>query len=84
MQEEKTLMQTSRKRQLDFLGHIVRADTLEKLCLEGKVDGVKPRGRPRQKYLEGLALATRTNKIQLLRMANNRSGYQRLVANVRI
>ena len=84
IQEEKTLMQTIRKRQLDFLGYIVRADSLEKLCIEGKADGVKPRGRPRRKYLEGLVLATRTDNVQLLRMAKNRNEYKRLVANVRI
>ena len=67
--KKKTFMQSIRKRQLAFLGHIVRADALEKLCIEGKADGVKPRGRPRRKYLEGLALAARTNKIQLLRKA---------------
>ena len=43
--EDRRLMTTIR-RQLNFTGHIIRECGLEKLCMEGKVDRKKGRGRP--------------------------------------
>ena len=39
------------------MGHVVRKGGLEKLVLEGKMDGRRSRGRKGQNYMEGLALA---------------------------
>ena len=43
------LLKTIRKRQLQFFGHINRADGLEKQTLSGKICGAKSRGRQRIK-----------------------------------
>ena len=50
-----------RKRQLRFLGHVMREEQLESLCLMGKVEGRRGRGRPRIKFVDGLARAAGTN-----------------------
>ena len=44
-----------RKRQLEFLGHIMRKNGLEELILTGSVDGKRSRGRQREKYLTNLS-----------------------------
>ena len=37
---------------MTFLGHVIRADGLEKLSVTGRVFGSRGRGRPRKKYLD--------------------------------
>ena len=49
------LLKTIRKRQLQFfLGHLIRADGLEKQILSGKICGTKSIGRQRTKYTDRL------------------------------
>ena len=51
---KRSLLKTIRKRQPQFLGHINRADGLEKQILSGKICGTKSRGRQRTKYTDSL------------------------------
>ena len=48
------LLKTIRKRQLQFFGHINRADGLEKQIFSEKICGAKSRGRRRTKYTDSL------------------------------
>ena len=45
---KRSLLKTMRKRQLQFFGHINRADGLEKQILSGKICGTKSRGEQRK------------------------------------
>ena len=47
VQEEKTLMDTIRKRQMNWMGHVLRGNSLLKIVLEGRMEGKKTVGRPR-------------------------------------
>src|SRR5437870_11284161 len=40
--------------QLKFLGHVMRKEGLEDLILNGKIQGTRGRGRPRQTYMDSL------------------------------
>ena len=86
VKETRTLMSTNRRRQVRFVGHISREKGLEKVCLdtEGKLEGNKGRGRPQQSFMNGLTLATGMDSSTLLHKAQNRNGFRRLVANVRV
>ena len=57
VKETRTMMSTIR-RQVRFVGHISREKGLEKVCLEGKLEENKGRGRPRQSFMNALTLAT--------------------------
>ena len=65
---------TIRRRQLRFVGHVLRKGGLEKLVQEGKINGRRQRGRQRLKFLEGLAFATGCNAMDVLRRADDRAG----------
>ena len=52
---QRTLMNTIRQRQLNFLGHVMKRRGLENLLVTGKVEGRRARGRQRLKYLEWIA-----------------------------
>ena len=73
---DRELMRMIRQRQLRFLGHVMRMRQLESVCVMGKVEGRRGRGRPRVKLLETLARAVGggTTSAQLLQMTDRRSG----------
>ena len=82
--EKRMIVNEIRKRQLRFVGHIKRENGLESMCLEGKIERSKGRGRPRANFLDGLALASGRNGIQILRSAEDRLVFREMVANVRL
>jgi len=45
------LLETLHKRQLEFFGHVMRRDGLDKLVVTGNIEGTRARGRQRMKYL---------------------------------
>ena len=78
------LMKHIRERQLRFLGHVMRRGELENVCLTGRVEGTRSRGRPREKYMDGLvrAVGGGVSATQLLQMTADREEYQTMIANV--
>ena len=52
---KRKLLTSVRKRLLEFLGHVMRKESLENLTLTGHIEGKKSRGRPRIKYLNSLS-----------------------------
>lgn len=81
---ERELLASVRGRQMWFVGHIVRTQELEHLSLTGKINGSRPRGRPRQKYMDGLVRMTggRMSAAQLLQRAGNREEWRAMIADV--
>ena len=76
VKETRTMMSTIRRRQVRFVGHISREKGLEKVCLEGKLEGNKGRGRPRQSFMNGLTLATGMDSSTLLHKAHKSEWFQ--------
>ena len=76
-----------RRRQMTFLGHIMRREDIEALILSGKIEGKKTRGRPRVNYLEDMhhnaGLDGSVSKGELLQHTKDRLQWKSMVANVR-
>ena len=81
---ERELLRTIRKRQMRFLGHVMRREQLENLSLTGRISGERGRGRPRMKYLDGLrrTIGGGLRTGQMLQMTRNRDVWKSMVANV--
>ena len=83
--QERSLINTIRKRQLKFLGHICRHKGLEFLSLTGKIEGTRSRGRQRITFLDSLSsFVTGNNKdnIALLRMTEDRDRWRIMIVEV--
>ena len=83
--QERSLINTIRKRQLKFLGHICRHKGLEFLSLTGKIEGTRSRGRQKITFLESLSsFVTGNNKdnIALLRMTEDKDRWRIMIADV--
>ena len=51
----RTLMKRIRKRQLEFLGYIMRKEKLENLTVIRKIEGKRSRGRQQSTFMESLS-----------------------------
>ena len=54
VEEERSLLDTIKIRQKNWVGHLLRGDSLQKEIIEGRLEGKRCRGRPRQKLLDGM------------------------------
>jgi len=71
-------MQVIKQRQANGIGHVLRHDCLLKTVLEGKMEGKRPRGKPRRKMLD-LLMEQEEKKIsyeELKRGAQSRVGWR--------
>ena len=78
----RSLMVTTRRRQLRFVGHVVRKEGFKKRVIEGKINGKRQGGRRRLNYMEGLTSATGCGVVELLRRVGDRAGFREVVADV--
>ena len=82
---KRSLLNTIRRRQLKFFGHVNRAGGLEKLLLCGKICGKKSRGKQRIKFTDSLNTFT-TNKRgtnnELIRKTENRTEWRAMTVDV--
>jgi len=54
MNEKRSLVKTIRDRKTNWIGDDVRRDCLMKLMLEARMEGKRPRGRPRMGMIDDL------------------------------
>ena len=76
------LMKMIRKRQMEFLGHVMRKDGLENLMVTGKIEGRRSRGRQRKTYIRSLSEWTKKSQIELLRATRHRQRWRSMIADV--
>ena len=82
---ERSILKKIRERQLQFFGHINRANGLEKQLLCGKILGTRSRGRQRTKYTDSLNhfATNRASPInELIRRTDDRMEWGVMVADV--
>ena len=82
----RSLLNTIHERQLKFFGHIMRADSLEKCLMLGKILGKKSKGRQRAKFTDKLNQITVNHNINttidLIRRTEFRMEWRTMVADV--
>ena len=79
------LLKTIRKRQIQFFGHIIRADGLEMQILSGEICSTKSRGRKRTKYTDSLnKFVTRKESPnnELIKITDAREDWEAMIADV--
>ena len=85
--EERSLVKTIRQRQLRFLGHSEREESIEELTtIESKVEEERARGRQRPIHMDGLTSVVAGNwkASDIIHAAQDRKKFQNIVVNVRI
>ena len=87
MTEQKTKQQTLwlsilrsvKRRELEWYGHVTRSSELAKTILKGTVQGERGRGRQRKRWEDNIKELTGLEWNMLLRKAENREEWRKLV-----
>ena len=82
--QQRSLLKIIRRRQMEFLGHVIRREKLEHLSLTGMIEGRRVRGRQRKKFLDSIMeeLGENVTTGQLIQMARDRDEWRRVTAHV--
>ena len=82
--QRRALLGAIRKRQMEFLGHVIRREKIEHLCLTGMIEGRRSRGRQRKKFLDSILedIEEDITAGQLIQMARDRIGWRQVTAHV--
>lgn len=85
MQKECEIINTMKKRKLQYLGHIMRGQkyTLLQLIVQGKISGKRSIGRRRVSWLKNLRDWFNCSNVQLFRAAVNKVTIAVMIANLR-
>jgi len=67
MQETRMLIKTLRDRQKNWVGHILRSNSLLRTVWEGRMEGKKVVGRPRTKVLDSIIQETDGGTYEVLK-----------------
>ncbi|XP_069983736.1 uncharacterized protein [Penaeus vannamei] len=78
---ERKLMKTIKKQLLQFLGHCMRKDGMEKLAHTGKIAGKRARGRQRLTFLQSIAEWSGRSAIGLIQCTESWN-WHKMVADV--
>ena len=81
---DRELMKQVKKRQLKFMGHVVRKNKIELLSITGKIEGTKSRGRPRHMLIDRIIASNNLTckPTDLIRLAENRGRWRDMIAQV--
>ena len=82
MKTEKQLINTIKQRKCSYFGHLIRRDGLQRLLLEGRINGKRGRGRPRTMWMDNIKEWTKLNYNKSIRMAQDREKWRSMVANL--
>ena len=66
---KRKLVETIKKRQLQFLGHILRKEELEDMAITGNIEGKRARGRQRLTFISSLSHWMKISKREIIRTA---------------
>ena len=76
------LVLSIKKKKMAYYGHIRRPHSLQKLVLEGKVDGKRGRGRRRKSWTGNVSEMTKMSMAQWSVKALDRSKWRTMVSNL--
>ncbi|XP_023241473.1 uncharacterized protein LOC111639767 [Centruroides sculpturatus] len=80
--QKRTLLEVVRKRIVRYLGHVMRHNSLQKLLLEGMIEGQRGRGRPRKNWFSNIRNWTYLTYEECSREAQDRSWWHEMVVNL--
>ena len=72
VQTNNRLLPMIQKRILTFFEHVIRRGSMKKLCIQGKVDGKKTRGRSPFRFIDQVKELTNLSMAEIMRTAEDR------------
>ena len=82
MGTDREIVRQFKIRKLQYLGHLIRHNSSQLQLIEGKMEGRRSRGRPRNTWTTDITTTKRLKYYQLKRAAEDRKRCHGLVANL--
>ena len=76
------LLTIVKQRQVAYFGHIIRRDGLERLLVEGRLNGKRGRGRPRSLWMDNIKEWTKLSYVDCVRKADDRDSWKSMIVNL--
>ena len=80
----RTLMYRIRKQQLEFLGHVMRKNSLENIIVTDKIKGKRTRGRRSLTYITSLRSCLEIKEVELIQATKDREKFRAMASQLRI
>ena len=80
LQPKQRLLETVQRRKLRYFGHLMRADNISTLLLQGRIEGTRARGRPRRRWVDDIRDWTGLSLVDCARRAQDREGWRKLLS----
>ena len=77
-----SLLPTIKKRKCQYFGHVIRARSIQKLLLEGKIEGKRGRGRPRVTWMKNIKEWLGHTYNGCVRRAEDRNSWRSMIAEL--
>ena len=71
-----TLLSSIKKRKCKYFGHFTRENSIQRVILEGKIEGKRGKGRPRVQWIDNIKDWTNLNYCDCVRLANNKEEWK--------
>ena len=71
-----------KQRKLRYYGHVRRHNTIQKMIMEGRIDGTRSRGRQRKTWIENIKTTTDKTMAECKELALQREDWRTMTSNL--
>ena len=82
MKTRRSLLNTIKKRKCQYFGHIIRGNGVQRLLMEGRINGRRGRGRPRTMWTDNMKEWTKISYNDSIRVAQDRERWRSMTADL--
>ena len=82
MKTNRSLLNTIKKRKCQYFGHIIRGSGVQRLLMEGRINGRRGRGTPRTMWTDNIKEWTKISYNDCIRVAQDREGWRSMTADL--
>ena len=79
---KRPFLNTIKKRKCQYFGHIIRGNGVQRLLIEGKINGRIGRGRPRTMWTDNIKEWTKISYNDCIRVAQGRERWRSMTADL--
>ena len=82
MKTKRSLLNTIKKRKCQYFGHIIRGDGVQRLLMEGRINGRRGRRRPRTMWTDNIKEWTKISYNDCIRVVQDRERWRFMTADL--